>query len=305
MTAAATPFPEPTTVPASGGPLRLYQAGPEGTGPPVLLLHGAMLDTAPLIWHSLFWHLARTRRVLAVDMPRHGGSRPWEGVLDQPAMERMVDDLLKHAGIERVALVGLSMGGGVSVGYALRSPERVAALVALAPGGVESRRALQHTTWRFLQSERHLRRWNRWLFHPAALRWSMRFHLTAGARTPGFERFMELTLQEARRRLDAGERALDDWQIHSYGPRAMALDFGPRLPGLAVPSLWLHGEHDIAVSGAAVRRAAALAPRGRFARIDAAGHLSPLDRPAEVNDLVGGFLDAELGVPGAVPETGA
>lgn len=282
-------FADPRTVRLSGGPLRVYQAGPPD-GPPALLLHGAMLDTAPLTWHALLPHLARSRRVTAIDMPRHGGSRPWRGTMDQQGMESMLDELLDRLEIDRAAMVGLSMGGGVATGYALTRPQRVTALVALSPGGVEDVRPAQHLTWRFLQCERLLRHSTKWITGRRVLRHFNAHHLTKGAQTPGFDAIMRLSLDEARRRLAYGERALDDWQIHSYGPRAMAVNFTPQLHTLAVPSLWLHGVHDNAISGAAVRRAADTAPGGRFSPVERAGHLTPLDEPEVVNALVGDFL---------------
>src|SRR5690606_26627574 len=117
-----------------GGPLRVYEAGP-ADAPTVLLLHGAMLDNAHVIWRHLAPELAKTWHVLVPDLPRHGASRPWTGTVDQPRLEEVIDQLLDELDIDRAALVGLSFGGGVATGYALNRPERVSGLVAIGPGG--------------------------------------------------------------------------------------------------------------------------------------------------------------------------
>jgi pimeloyl-ACP methyl ester carboxylesterase len=44
--------------------------------------------------------------------------------------------LLDELDLERISLVGLSMGGGIALGFALRFPERVEKLVRVAPYGI-------------------------------------------------------------------------------------------------------------------------------------------------------------------------
>ncbi|MGW3470393.1 alpha/beta fold hydrolase [Saccharopolyspora sp. NPDC000995] len=80
-----------------------------------MLLHGAMLDTVELIWHGVY----------AIDLSRHGGSQPWQRMVDKELCELRLGELLDHLSLERVALVGHSMGGGIATGYGLRRPERV------------------------------------------------------------------------------------------------------------------------------------------------------------------------------------
>ncbi|MER7078561.1 Pimeloyl-ACP methyl ester carboxylesterase [Saccharopolyspora kobensis] len=283
-------FAEHQDVELAQGPLRVYQAGPEGA-PCVVLLHGAMLDTAELTWRHLMPVLARDRRVVAVDLPRHGGSRPWAGVLDQARMERVVEELLDHLGVSRAVLVGLSMGGGIGIGYALARPERVAGLVAINPGGLDDKRPLQWLTWLSLQCSPLLRWSARWVASPSVLRRSMVRTFVRGEGTRDFEALMELIGAEARRRSEHGERALDDWQIAAYGPRRMRLNHLPELPRLRVPSLWVHGREDTLVSRAVMRRAVESAPGAVLAEIGGAGHLAPLDQPDAVAEAVVSFLD--------------
>ncbi|MFB4293348.1 alpha/beta fold hydrolase [Nonomuraea sp. ATR24] len=279
-----------TVLRLDGGPLSVHRSG-DPAAPPVVLLHGAMLDVAPLIWRHLIPALAGTRHVIAPDLPRHGGSRPWTGTLDQQRLEGVLDDMLDRLGVARAPFVGLSMGGGLATGYALTRPERVSALVAVNPGGLDDVRPWQFVTWLALRSRPALRWTMKWLASSAYLRRSMVDALTEGERTRDFAEVMAMTEAEARARAAHGEAALDDWQITAYGPRRMRLNHLPHLHRLAVPSLWVHGEHDTAVNEAVVRRAASLAPGGRYAVVPGAGHLAPLDRPDEVNALVMGLLD--------------
>jgi pimeloyl-ACP methyl ester carboxylesterase len=74
---------------SAGGPISVYESGNERLSP-VLLLHGAMYDEARLIWYHLAPFLAKSRRVLAIDFPGHGQSRPWSGFVGQKCLNQVV-----------------------------------------------------------------------------------------------------------------------------------------------------------------------------------------------------------------------
>jgi len=73
--------------------------------------------------------LAKTRRVIAVELPGHGRTAD----IDRPlSYEQMADDtaaLLQHLGIEQADVFGFSTGGGVALQLAIRHPEVVRKLV--------------------------------------------------------------------------------------------------------------------------------------------------------------------------------
>lgn len=284
-----TAFDEHTDLTVCGGPVRLYRAG--DTGPALLLLHGAMLDTGPGVWHDIVDRLSSDHRVHVIDLPRHGGSRPWRGVLDAAFFDRFLLELLDALELPRAALIGLSMGGGVAVGFALAHPERVSALVPVGPGGIGAKRPYQFLTWATLRTP-GLLRLTSWMLarFPGYVRSSMAANLTAGPDTVGFERIVAGAVAEARAKNRHGERALDDWQICAYGPRAMRLDYTPRLHRLRVPTLWVRGADDPLVGEAELRAAHAATPGSRFVTIPDAGHIVTYDQPEEFTALVREFL---------------
>lgn len=290
------------------GPIRVYEHGPTASNttessrqqqqqPPILLLHGAMLDTAALTWRHVMPNLSLHRRVLAIDMPRHGASRPWKSVtLDQPKLESVLTEVLDSLSLPRVSLVGLSMGAGVSIGYSLAHPERVSALVAINPGGLDATRPSQFLTWLFTRSDLFLRLSMRALSSsPDMFRNTVTQSLSAGPQTRDYQDLLSLAEVEAQEAASNGERVLDDWQIAAYGARRMKVDFSPRLAELKVPSLFMHGAKDTMVTEDVLRRAAELAPNAKFASIPDAGHVASLDQPERVNGQITEFLD-EIGV---------
>ena len=105
------------------------------SAPPVVLLHGSA--TNALAWMGDVAALSRCFRVYAVDLPGEPGrsthNRPaWDG----PAFVEWLVDLLDGLRAHRAALAGISQGGWTALKFAINQPQRVSALVLLAPGGI-------------------------------------------------------------------------------------------------------------------------------------------------------------------------
>ncbi|MEO6794461.1 MAG: alpha/beta hydrolase [Mycobacterium sp.] len=282
-----------TDLTVRGGPVRLYRAG--DTGAPLLLLHGGMLDTAQGVWRRVAPALAAHYRVHVIDLPRHGASRPWRGVLDDTFFRRFLADLLDALKLPQAALIGLSLGAGIATGFALDHPERVSALVAVGPGGLDAKRPAQFPTWLVMRTPGLLRAGSWYLARfPAAIRRSMIANLTAGEHTRDFDAIIAAAAQEARAKHEHGEKALDDWQVEAYGPLTMRLNLLPELRGLTVPTLWVRGTADRLVGAAELAAAHAAAPNSRAVTLADAGHIVTYDQPDAFIRLVREFLDESV-----------
>jgi pimeloyl-ACP methyl ester carboxylesterase len=106
-----------------------------GIGTPVLLIHGigSSLDT----WADIPDRLSEQGiRVVAVDLPGHGESSKGPGDYSLGSLAATLRDLLVHLGIDRVHLVGHSLGGGVSMQFAYQFPDRVESMLLESSGGL-------------------------------------------------------------------------------------------------------------------------------------------------------------------------
>jgi pimeloyl-ACP methyl ester carboxylesterase len=113
--------------------LHLDISGPE-TGTPLVLLHGFGGDGSA--WDAVKAALPDTVRVIAVDLPGHGGSLDADGRGGAGRMAKAILAGLDAAGVGAFHLAGHSMGGAVSALIAMRAPERVKSLTLVAPGGM-------------------------------------------------------------------------------------------------------------------------------------------------------------------------
>lgn len=113
-------------VEVSGAPI-YYEAA--GTGPALVLLHEGLTDSR--MYDDQFDAFARRYRVVRYDL--HGFGR--SGVPDRAYMHHeALHALLRHLGIDRAALLGMSQGGIVAIDFTLTYPAMVGALLLLASG---------------------------------------------------------------------------------------------------------------------------------------------------------------------------
>ncbi len=102
--------------------LRMYYEI-HGTGQPLVLLPGA-LSTIETSFATTLPALAKTRRVIAIELQAQGRTADRDGPLSYEQMAGDVDALLGQLGIAQADFFGYSLGGAVALQVALRHPNR-------------------------------------------------------------------------------------------------------------------------------------------------------------------------------------
>jgi pimeloyl-ACP methyl ester carboxylesterase len=110
--------------------------GGPADAPPLVLLHG--LGGSRSSWAFLAPELARTRRVLVVDLPGHGRSSALPAAPGLGPYADRVAKLLEDEGLAPADVVGHSFGGLVGIRLAVRRPALVRSIVLAAAAGISS-----------------------------------------------------------------------------------------------------------------------------------------------------------------------
>jgi pimeloyl-ACP methyl ester carboxylesterase len=105
-----------------------------GEGPVLVLIHGVL--GSRLSWARLVSLLVEDFTVIAPDLLGHGDSAKPRGDYSLGGHAGRLRDLLDALGVERVTLVGHSLGGGVAMQFAWLFPERCERLVLVSSGGL-------------------------------------------------------------------------------------------------------------------------------------------------------------------------
>jgi pimeloyl-ACP methyl ester carboxylesterase len=267
--------------------LRLHCLTAGEVGSPVVLLHGGGIDSATFTYRNLIGTLAEERHVFAPDWPGYGHSDKPDLGYTMGFYVDFLGRLMDALDLERASLVGISMGGGAALGFALRSPERVEKLVLVASYGLGSDvpwgrlgyllvRAplLNELTYALLRRSRTMIRWSLYgLVHDR-------------------QKVTEEMVEEIGRLLGdlrAG-RAWSSFQKNEVGWGGLRTDFSDRLRWLVMPTLLVHGAHDRAVPIAWARRAQERIPDCELRVFSECGHLPPRELPEEFARVVERFL---------------
>ena len=278
-----------------GGPVCVYEAG-DSKSPAVVLLHGAKYDESRFIWDQLFPYLA-AHQVFAVDTPRHGKSRPWEGVLNQAKLLEILNGVFDALQLRRFQLVGLSMGGALSIGYAAQHPDRVQSMVLFEPGGLGEKLDAQFVTWLYIKTPGMLRILSKSYVKKdrAAVRKLLDTIYVGGSKPTDPDRLVSILMHEIKGKFDCHENDMDDWQLDGViGPFRLYWNLLDQIPRISCPTLWLRGAESKLVKQSEMERAVSLVRESgqpaEFTVVPHAGHILPLEQPEVVNPMVREFL---------------
>ena len=255
----------------------------KGQGPPLLLIHG--LGANSFSWRHNLAPLSRHYRVLAPDLPAHGRT-PGAAVPDL-SLETLTAGLLAfldRRGVDQVTVVGNSLGGALALLLARHYPERVAALVLIAPAAALRRIPLIFFPLRLpalgLAVAACLGPW----ILPLALRqmYHRRDLITPEVVAGYAPTFSTLAKRLALRRLC---REINPWGLS----RVQEL-----LQGIHQPVSLIWGQEDRILPVQQADFLKAHLPQTEFHLLPGIGHAPQEEDPATVNEIIIAFLGRSL-----------
>jgi pimeloyl-ACP methyl ester carboxylesterase len=235
-----------------------------GRGRPLLVLHP---EFAARTWAPYHDALAARFHVVAPDHPGFGDSeRPdWLDGVDDLVFHYV--DLLDALALERVSIVGTSVGGWIAAAIAVAHPERVERMVLAAPAGIRVD-GVDRYDYFANPIEETLRR----LFHdPARAAQLLPTEFGAEVVVRAYHEFTTL--------------ARLSWNPYLFDPKLQQ-----RLPRVRVPTLIVWGADDTILPPAHGEAFAASMPCATLAHIPECGHLPPLEHAEAFATLATEFL---------------
>ena len=243
-------------------------AGPVGA--PVVVLVNS-LGTDARIWDGVISKLAGRYRVVSYDKRGHGLS-------DIPAGDYALDDhlddlfgLVDHLGFERFALAGVSIGGLIAQGAALRAPERLSAVVICNSAAKSG----DHAFWT-ARMEAVLANGVASIADGIMERWF----------SPAFR-------AERTEELGGWRNMFLRCDARGYAATCATLrdaDLRDRIGAIRLPALLVAGEDDLAMPAAQVEATAAAIAGARFENFPGVGHIPSIEAPEKLADLMTEFF---------------
>jgi class 3 adenylate cyclase/pimeloyl-ACP methyl ester carboxylesterase len=244
-----------------------------GRGPPLVKTGNWMthleFDFESPIWRHLYRELSRDHTLIRYDARGNGLSDREVEEVSYEAFVRDLETVVDAAGVERFALLGISQGCAVSIGYAVSHPERVTHLIL--PGGY----ALGSSKRVRTEAERE---------EAGAMLTLMR--LGWGQENAGFRQLFTSQF------IPGGTKEQADWfnelQRVSTSPADAVrnlkangeIDVTALLSKVTAPTLVMHARDDARVPFDAGRRLAAGIPGARFVPLQSRNHLILENEPA-------------------------
>ena len=261
-----------------------------GSGPAVLLIHGVGDNSTT--WTSVHAKLAQRFTVIAPDLLGHGESDKPRADYSLAAFANGMRDLLAALGIDRVTLVGHSLGGGIAAQFAYQYPHMVDRIVLVSSGGVTKDVCIA--------------------LRMAAL--PMGSEALAALRLPGALPALQLAGRAAKtlfgsskygRDLPDGLRLLarlaDPAALSAFSRTLRAVVDGrgqfvtmldrSHLMG-SVPKQIIWGEDDFVIPVSHAHIAHAAMPESRLEIFEGSGHMPFHDHPDRFVEIIGRFIDS-------------
>ena len=245
-----------------------YSIHGRSEGEPLLLLHPAFADQQ--MFQDQAAHFAKTRRVIAIDMPGHGQTQVQGSRVAMKDMPTIIEALLNQHHIAACHLVGVSMGSLVAQAFAYHHPARVRSLCVV--GGY----SIHKENKQVMQAQKK-----------EMTRWMLRMVF-------GFQRFKAQVARQSCSTPHAQElfaRGIASFRRRSFlAMEGMQQFFIPDAQHLPYPLLLVYGLEDLPVIQEAMQALHRAEPASQLVKLAGAGHCANADSPQAFNRELERFM---------------
>ena len=242
-----------------------YDEAGGGDAIPIVFLHGVGSDKS--VWRPQLAHFGQTRRAIALDYPGYGDSEPAPNETTRDDYAEAIHSALRQLDVECAHICGLSLGGVVAIAMHHLVPHRCSSLILADTFAV-------HPDGRAI--------------YERGVAGSSDLPAMAEARV---DTLLGQPADPDVRREVVETMSRIDPAAYRIGAEAVWLaDQRERAAEISIPTLIVCGEEDRPTPPDLSRELHEMIQNSRLAMIAEAGHLTNLEKPAEFNALVEGFV---------------
>ena len=253
----------------------------------VLLLHGAGCDSTMLSWREVFETVPDDFSVYAFDFLGYGHSDRADHLVGNHFYDThiaCVKSVVDYYGLTDFAIAGLSMGGAIAIGFALRYPKYIKALIPVDTWGVSEKMPFHRFSyWYVNHTDLTLTQYRlcakfRWL-----ARWSISYALI-GNRKLITGSLVDEVMQSCMKNM-AGKSMLN-FQRSSADKYRSKPYYPEKLKNLQVPVIYIIGEKDPLVPLTDINKAAQETLNSRVVVFKGCKHWSVKEQPRRFCKIV-------------------
>ncbi len=240
-----------------------------GSGPVVVFLHG-YLESAE-IWKPFHTAFTDSFCTILPDLPGHGGSGVWGEEHSMEDLASAVLEILDREAIDRVLLLGHSMGGYVAMAFAEQYSDRLSGL------------GLLHSTC-FADSAEKKENREREI---ALVRCGKKQQIISVNIPRAFsEENIRSLSEEVARAKDIASATSDEGIIALLNGMKNRKDHSETLAGLNIPVLLVYGEKDNYIGTDVFKKLSSLVPQATVVRLKESGHMGFVEEAGKLAEVL-------------------
>lgn len=253
----------------------------------LVFLHGGSIDNSMLSWKEVIELMGDIYNIYAIDMLGYGESDKPDIQYSIPIYVELIYDIFKQLNINKTYLVGLSMGGGISIAFSLKFPKMVTKLVLVGSYGLYNKMPF-HSLCRWFVNSKFNSKSYVWMAKSKRLvRWSIMSSLIGDKNMITDELVNNLynLIQETRCNMP-----WESFQRYELGKKKLTTDLASHLSKLEMPVLIVNGEKDSGVPSRYAVKANKVIKNSQLHIMKGCKHWAQKERPEEFTNILKIFL---------------
>lgn len=281
-------FLERINVTTSHGNICVYK---KGTGAQrVVLIHGGGCDNAMLSWTEVIKEFTEEYTVYALDLLGYGKSDKPDGLCGSHFYDTHINavrEVVEALGLDKFILAGLSMGGAISIGYALKYPESVQALVPVDSWGISKKMPFHSLcNWYIHKTNFTITQYN-WMAKSRRLaKWAISYSLIGDK-----NKITDAIVDEVWRacKEDGAGKSMLDYQRSSCTKEGTIPYYKDVLHQLTMSVVFVNGEKDPLVPVKDLVGLKDILPNGKVVILKGCKHWAVKEQPKEFFEVIRGL----------------